>query len=183
MSLAILILTARRDESRSTLVIATIRASDFYKLEQICIGRITSTLVAGGENETSIRGAIVNKTFGFFFHLFRCSAQHELKRIDITLHADLLAITFLDLSNIHIAARRFLERFHHIYISFLANHFHHFARTSADMQMRIDTMLPANFCCLLDKRQIILTKVARTADAQTGCRTAQHNLVCSSHAG
>ena len=97
------------------------------KLEEIRIGCVAPTLVACGEDEAAVRGTIVDQPFGFFLDLFRRGAQHELERIDIALHANLIAVTFLDLGNVHIAARRLLERFHHVDVGLLANHFHYFA--------------------------------------------------------
>ncbi len=67
------------------LCIAPILAGDFDQLEQIGIRRVAAALVAGGEDEATVRGAVVDQALGLFLHLFGGGTQHEFEGVDIAL--------------------------------------------------------------------------------------------------
>src|SRR3990172_1907776 len=152
----------------SQLCVSPVSGGDFNEFEQMGIRSIASALVTCGEDEASIRRAVIDQTFGFFLDLFRRCTQHELEGVEIALQTNLVAKAFLDFGNIHISARRFLERFHDVDVALLGHHFHYFTGTTANMQMREDPIALAYLGSFLDKGQIILTKVFRATDAQTG---------------
>src|SRR5919109_1008804 len=53
------------------LAISPIRTGNLDQFKDVGIRCVASTLVAGGENESAIRGAVIDEAFRFFFHLFR----------------------------------------------------------------------------------------------------------------
>ncbi len=105
------------------------------------------------------------------------------KVLILPFETELAAVAALDLGDIHVAAGRLLQRLHHVDFGLLGNHFHHFAGSSADMQVGIDAITLADLGGLLDEGQVVLAEIARAADAQAGGRTTQHDLVRAGHAG
>jgi hypothetical protein len=136
-----------------SLCVASIRAGNFHKLEQIGIGCVSRPHWSPVERmkppsaaQSSIRRLAFSSTC--FWH----SAQHKLEGVDVSLHTDLIALAFLDIGNVYIAARWFFDWFHHVDICLLTNHFDHFSRSTANMQVRENSISLADLRRFLDER-------------------------------